>query len=107
MIDHSYIIFCSPSTLYFQNGEADSRFSDENLLCLKSLLDLNGTWFTCSIELKNNSVGASFWGEIIQWAFMVQILMVYLICPDKSSKSGFCAEMIETVITIAESRKVR
>ena len=50
---------------------------------------------------------ASFWGEITQSAFIAQILMVYIICPDKSSKSESCAEMIETVIKIVESRKVR
>lgn len=38
---------------------------------------------------------------------MAQILMLYLICPDKSSKSAFCEEMIETVIKVVESRKVR
>lgn len=49
-----------------------------------------------------------FWGgEIIQCAFMVQILMIYLIFPDKRSQSGFYAEMIETDIKNVESRKVR
>lgn len=101
---HSKTIFCSPFSLHLQIGEAESWFSGKNVLCFKSILDL-----VISLHVmweENNWATASYFSEIIQCAIMAQLLMVYLIFPDKTSKLGFCTEMIETVIKV-ESRKVR